>query len=85
MGLLVTKECVVAQAAENGLAVSSNGVQVRELSWAEMEALSRELSLEMMEENVSEPMATTSSYTAYEYSESFNFSLEIYFSSLIKP
>lgn len=76
MGLLVTRECVVAQAAESGLTVTSNGVQVRELSHAEMEALSSDLSFDILEGDVSEPMVTTASYTAYEYTESFNFSLE---------
>lgn len=76
LGLFVTKECIVVQAAEGNLAITPSGMEIRELSRAEMEALEREMSLEMMDGDVSRPMVTASSYTAYEYSESFNFTLE---------
>ena len=76
IGLLVAKDCAVAQASEYELAVESHGLEVRELSQTEINALEDEMSLEMMDMEESSTMATDSSYRVYEYSEIFDFSLE---------
>ena len=75
MGMLITRECAIAQAAEVDMTVTSSGVQVRELSWTEMEALSAELSSDMLEESGALQIERAASYTAYEYAEIFDFTL----------
>ncbi len=75
MMLVLITDCSIAQAAENSITVTSEGVTVRELSQAEIAELSDELIVGTIDGERMESMATTSSYTAYEYSESFNFSL----------
>ena len=76
MGLLLVKECAVAQAAEVGVTVTSRGVTVRELSQAEIAALSRELTTGVMGNGVSAPLATSGSYRVYEYSELFDITID---------
>ncbi len=75
MVLIVAKDCAVAQASEVGVKVTSEGITVRELSPAELRELPRDLTVETMGSEVLSSMATNASYTAYEYSESFNFTL----------
>lgn len=76
MGLLVINDCAVAQAAESDLMIESRGLEIRELSRAEMSAMATETPFDMMNIEESEStLATTASYTAYEYSEIFDFSL----------
>lgn len=73
--VLITANCSVAYAAETGVTVTAGEMEVRELSQAEMEALAGELELEMVGGETSEPLAATASYTAYEYAQTFDFSL----------
>lgn len=73
--LVMTKDCGIAQASEHSMTVTSDGVTVRQLSQVEIAALLNELTVGTIDGDGKEPMATTASYTAYEYSESFNFSL----------
>ena len=76
MGIVVANSSVV-QAAENGMTVVSAGNRtVEALSEEELLELSPELSYGEIGGSVSGPMATNASYTAYRYSESFNFYLE---------
>ncbi len=74
--LVVINNCLVAQAAEPEMEVTSGGITIRELSQAEAEALTGELTMEMIDGEESSLLATTASYTAYEYSESFEFRLD---------
>lgn len=74
MGLLVFKDCAVAQ-AECDVMVESRGLAVRELSQAELEAIVAETPIEIMNMEDVSMTATAASYTAYEYSEIFDFSL----------
>ncbi len=69
--LMLTRKSFFAYAAECVMTVTSEGISMRELSQSEMEAMSRET----MKDERMDNLSTTSSYTAYEYSESFNFSL----------
>ena len=73
--LVMTKDCSIVQAAEHNITVTSEGVTVRQLSQAEIAELSSGLTAGTIDGDRVEPMATAASYTAYEYSESFNFSL----------
>lgn len=75
IGLLVAKDCAVAQAAENAFLVESRGLEVRELSQAEIDDLVVEVPLELVNMEEASLMATTSSYRVYEYSEIFDFTL----------
>lgn len=63
----------VAQAAEEGLTVRAGELRVTELSAAELEALTGELTQEVIGGEISLPQATTASYTAYQYSQTFDF------------
>lgn len=73
--VLIFADCSVVHAAETGITVTSEGVRIRELSQMEMEELSSEITTGTIGEGVLLPNATAASYTAYEYSESFNFTL----------
>lgn len=75
MMLIAVRDCSVAQAADNDLIVTSEGVIVRELSQTEMEEMEREMVVCVRGEDESSLLASRASYTAYEYSESFNFTL----------
>lgn len=75
MVLIVTGDCVAAEAAVNELTVTSDGITVRELSRDEMEAVASDLAVDVVAGETSEITSTTADYTAYEYSETFNFSL----------
>jgi len=75
MGLLVAKDCAVAHAAENEFVVESRGLEIRELSQTEINALATEMPLETMNMEGTSATATNTSYTAYEYSEIFDFTL----------
>lgn len=72
--MLIIAQESVAYAADD-ITVTSRGTSVRELSQIEMETLSREMSLTSMGEEMELPMVSNASYTAYEYSELFDFSL----------
>ncbi len=76
MMLLITSDCSVAYATETGMVVTAGELNVRQLSQAEMEQFAEEISVENITGNLMAPMATTASYTAYEYSREFDFSLE---------
>lgn len=75
IGLLAMKDYAVAEAAESGLTMESRGLEIRELSQTEMEALREEVQLDTTNMEDVSPMAATASYTAYEYSEIFDFTL----------
>lgn len=73
MVLLIT-DCSVVYAAENGMKVTAREMEVRELSQAEKEMLIGVTSMECIGEEQTLPM-TAASYTAYEYSRIFDYSL----------
>ena len=73
--LIGTKECFIAHADENDMRITSEGIMVRELSYAELMKISDEMSASAYGTSSMLPAATLSDYTAYEYSESFNFTL----------
>lgn len=73
--VLMTVNSSVAYAAETEVTVTAGEMEVRELSQEEMEVLAGELELEMIGEETLDPMATAASYTAYEYAQTFDFSL----------
>lgn len=75
IAILIFADCSVAQAAESDVTVTAREMEVRELSHDEVESLSGELQLEIVGGAESEISAATSSYTAYEYSQTFDFSL----------
>lgn len=76
MMIIVTANCTTAQASVNGMEVTGGEMSVRELSVQEKELLLGEATMGNMGETESLPMATNSSYTAYEYSRSFDFRLD---------
>jgi len=68
---------LVAQAAESGMTVVSAGNRrVEVLSEEELSDVSLEMSQGGLGGTLNEPMASNASYTAYRYSESFNFYYE---------
>lgn len=73
--VMTMKDYYIAYAADDNVTVTSEGVTVRELSYEEKIELEQELTVNTMGGETSFPMTTANSYTAYEYSESFNFSL----------
>ena len=73
---MVAANCTTAQASVNGMVVTGGEVSVRELSAQEKELLLGEVTMGNIGEEESLPMATNSSYTAYEYSRSFEFRLD---------
>lgn len=76
MGMVMVKGSV-AQAAENGVTVVPVGNRsVEVLAEEELAGLSLEMSPGIIGGTVNEPLASNSSYTAYRYSESFNFYFE---------
>ncbi len=75
MAMLMWTNCFVVQAAESDMVVTAGETEVRELSQAEMELLVEEFGLEMLGSDESSVMTTTASYTAYEYSRIFDFTL----------
>ena len=76
LSVLLFSECTAVQAAECDVEITAGNLEVRELSQAEMRDLSRELNIEMIDGESAELMGTAASYTAYEYSQTFDFSLE---------
>lgn len=71
---MIILNCTTVQAAEDRMTVVPVGNRmVRELSEGEFARLSVEMSQEIRSGAVSELSTADSSYTAYEYSESFNF------------
>ena len=69
---LVITDCNVAQAAQTSITVKAGELQVRELTSDE---LSEICCTESVNGDAMSPMTTASSYTAYEYSRSFNYEL----------
>lgn len=76
MMMMMISEVSVAYAAEAEMTVTAGELNIRQLSQTEMERLIGETSVMGIEGNALNPMATNASYTAYEYSRSFDFSLE---------
>lgn len=76
LGMLMVNGSV-AQAAESEMIVVSAGNRTIEvLSEEEVARMSLEISQEVIGGNISEPMSSDTSYTAYRYSESFNYYFE---------
>ena len=68
---LVSVNCSVAEAAENEMTVVQVGRSVEVLTDEEM----TDISMESIGGNVNQPMASDSSYTAYRYTDAFEFYL----------
>lgn len=75
MIMLIFAECSVAYADEMNISVITGDLEVRELSREEMEALSNDITMGVIGEEITSSMSETSSYTAYEYAQTFDFSL----------
>ena len=73
--VLILIDCSVVYASETGIEVIAGEMRVRELSQSEMTALMEEMESEILSGTVPF-METRGSYTAYEYSRVFDFSLE---------
>ena len=69
-------DCSVAHASEEGVEVTAGEMVVRELSQSEMTALLEVMEAEEMGGETLPTMSARTSYTAYEYSRVFDFSLE---------
>ncbi|MBE5929961.1 MAG: hypothetical protein E7268_02735 [Lachnospiraceae bacterium] len=73
--ILIFVQPSLAYASEDNVTVMAEEMRVRELSEAEIEALSS-LSVDNIGSNINLPMSTAESYTAYEYSRAFNIYLD---------
>lgn len=73
----VLSNCTVAHAAENGLTVVSTGnMEVKRLSEAEVAQLNSTLSADALVGGNELVLSANSSYTTYQYSDTFNFYLD---------
>lgn len=74
--MLIASDSLAVYASESGMTITAGEMNVRQLSQTEMDRLVQEVSTADFVGDVYAPMATTASYTAYEYSRAFDFSLE---------
>lgn len=73
---LIMADCSVTYAAETGVAINAGELSIRELSEVEIDAIIGEDSSEGFETAASSMSATRASYTAYEYAQTFDISLD---------
>ena len=71
--LLIMTDCTMVHAAENRITVTKGELKVRELSEAERQVIIGENELDVFREDIS---STRASYTAYEYAQTFDISLD---------
>lgn len=73
MVALVCSESVIVNASEiEEVSIIEGELVIRELPLAEVDELLTDISEEMISQEITLPMASTASYTAYEYSRAFD-------------